>query len=557
MLPIPDFLPTIILPLWSRLLTWLSAQIYERSLSPADFWVRLAAQLDWAPLAAACAPYHHTTGPGAHATHTVPRLVRALLVKYLRNLSLRELESELRTNLAVKWFVGYGLYETPPDHSTLERFEQWVSAHQSRTFFDETLRQIDQDYPADRHQPQIGDTYALRANAAQETLITLLRHTVRRLLAQLATHDPAGHAAVWAALDQPALGGAADEVKEFRLDPAQRRARRATVAVAAAHCADRVRGYLATADHLTDAQRQPSATWLAHLDKILADEFALTRDAQGAVTAAAELPKAQKGSYRLGSATDPDATYRVHDDQIDFGYNVNVAATPDFIREIHVDTGAQPDPVAIPAVLQEQKAHHDVVPPKFIYDAAAGAGKHFATVSEVTAGQTQLVAPPIPYDTRTERFTPDDFTLSPDATTLTCPHGRRSATAYGSQSGQGRTFRFTARQCAGCPLADQCRGAAVPADHMRQVFISAFRSAAAQARTYAETPAFTVDMRVRATIERIIANLVRYHDARDARRRGQANCQYQAHMNALAFNLRQWLRRRARRPAAAPAPAGA
>ena len=54
------------------------------------------------------------------------------------------------------------------------------------------------------------------------------------------------------------------------------------------------------------------------------------------------------------------------------------------------------------------------------------------------------------------------------------------------------------------------------------------------------------------TIERIIANLVRYHDARQARRRGQPNCQYQAHMNALAFNLRQWLRQLARRSGADP-----
>ena len=220
-------------------------------------------------------------------------------------------------------------------------------------------------------------------------------------------------------------------------------------------------------------------------------------------------------------------------------------------------TGAQPDPVAIPAVLQAEQQHQGVVPPKFIYDAAAGAGKYFAAVAEVTGGQTQLVAPPIPYDSRTARFTPDDFALSPDETPLTCPRGRTTTTAYRSQSGQGRNFRFLPNQCAACPLADACRGAAVPLEHMRQVFISDFRSAVAQARTYAQTPAFKADMRLRATIERFIANLVRYHDARQARRRGLPNCQYQAHMNAMAFNLRQWLRQRARRSAADPAPTSA
>jgi len=456
--------------------------------------------------------------------------------------------------VASKWFVGYSPFEAGPDHSTLERFEQWVIAHQARTFFDAVLRQIDQDLPAERQQPQIGDTYALRANAAQETLITLLRHTCQRLLGTLAEADAAGHAALLADLDQAALCGSRDEVKEYRLTVEQRRSRLATTAVAAAQCAARVRTHLG-ASALTAAQRQPVATWLAVLDKLLADEFTLTQDTEQQVTAAAELPKDQKGSYRLGSATDPDATYRVHDEQSDFGYNVNIAATAHFIRAVHVATGAEPDPVAIPAVLQDEQAHQGAVPPKFIYDAAAGAGKHFATVTEVTAGQTQLVAPLIPYDTRTERFTPDDFALSPDETTLTCPRGRTSATAYRSQSGQGRTFRFSAQQCAGCPLADLCRGAAVPPDHMRQVFISDFRSAVAQARTYAQTADFKADMKLRPTIERIIANLVRYHDARQARRRGQPNCQYQAHMNAMAFNLRQWLRQLARHSRPAPASA--
>lgn len=556
MLSIPDFLPLVILPFWSRLLAWFSAQVYARLLAPNDFWVRLAAQLDCAPLEQACAAYQHTSGPGCHATHTVPHLVRALLVKYLRNLSLREWEAELNVHLGVKWFVGYALFERGPDHSTLERFEQWVIAHAARTFFDEVLRQIDADYPTERQQPQIGDTYALRANAAQETRLTLLRHTCRRLLTALAAADAAGQTAVLAELDQTALFGASDEVKEYHLTAEQRRGRLATVAVAAAQCADLVRAYLRTSP-LTAAARQPVVTWLAHLDKVLADEFSLTRDAQGTVTAAAELPNDKKGRYRLGSATDPDATYRVHDDQTDFGYNVNIAATPHFIREVQVATGAEPDPVGIPAVLAAEKTHHAVVPPKFIYDAAAGFGQYFAEVAAVSGGQTQLVAPPVDTDPAHARFGPADFTLSPDATTLTCPQGQTSTTAYRAHSAQGRNFRFTAQQCADCPLAAQCRGDAVPADHMRQVFSSAFRSVLAQARTYALTDAFKEDLRQRATAERLIANLTRYHGGRDARRRGRANCQYQAHMNSLAFNLRQWLRQRARRAPDAPAPVGA
>ena len=118
--------------------------------------------------------------------------------------------------------------------------------------------------------------------------------------------------------------------------------------------------------------------------------------------------------------------------------------------------------------------------------------------------------------------------LSPDGQSLTCPNGQVSNTAYGSQSGQGRTFRFSAGQCHGCPLLQKCRGDEVQPENMRQVFVSDHRSLLEKARTYAQTEAFKEDMRLRATIERIIANLVRYHGGRYARRRGQRKCDLQA-----------------------------
>jgi hypothetical protein len=188
---IPSILQSIIETHMLTLLYWFSEELYRRLWRQAEghFLVRLCEQMDWKALEAACAGYHHTSGPGAPPTHTVARLVRALVVKYLFDLSLREWEHELRWNLLVKRFVGYAAFEAGPDHATLERFELWVSEHQSRTYFDQVLLQIDRDFPAERHKPQIADTYALRANAATETVIGLIRHTMQRLLATLQEID--------------------------------------------------------------------------------------------------------------------------------------------------------------------------------------------------------------------------------------------------------------------------------------------------------------------------------------------------------------------------------
>jgi hypothetical protein len=214
--------------------------------------------------------------------------------------------------------------------------------------------------------------------------------------------------------------------------------------------------------HLTPAlpaaTRQPVSDRLADLTKIIADEVALTRDASGAITRVEVLPPKQQGSYRLGSATDPDATYRVHGpDKCDLGYNVNVAVNAHFVREIQAATGAQPDAVGLPDLLTAQQEHHGVAPPLLVYDAAAGEAKTRVLVSQATGGQTQLVAPLRPSPQRHD-LGPADCTLSADGLTLTCPNGQTSTTAYRSQSADGRSFRFTAAQCQDCPLWQACRG---------------------------------------------------------------------------------------------------
>jgi hypothetical protein len=346
---IPDFALAVFKVYLTQLLVWLSDQTYLTLLQqdPDHLLVKLVDHLKLAPLETACTPYHHTAGPGTPPSHPVPRLVRALVVKYLYDWSLRDLEWHIRFNLVVKWFVGYPIFAVGPDHSTLERFELWVCFKQHRTVFDEILHQIDTAFPEERQQSQVGDTYALRANAAKETLVDLLRHTCQRVLATLRKLDAARETAVRAELDLGALFGAKDERSEFHLTAAERTARLQTTVRAALDCARRVRAYLETPTPLTAEHRTPLLEWLSYLDKIIADEVAVVPTDNPSAPQVTERPADDKGAYRLGSATDPEATYRVHGDdgaKTDFGYNVQVAVTENFVREVHMDTAA-PNPM--------------------------------------------------------------------------------------------------------------------------------------------------------------------------------------------------------------------
>jgi hypothetical protein len=236
------------------------------------------------------------------------------------------------------------------------------------------------------------------------------------------------------------------------------------------------------------------------------------------------------------------------------GYNVNMAVSDHFVREISAHTGAQPDEVSVPDLIVAQQEHHDLTPPKLIYDAAAGKGKTFARVRQVSEGQTQLVAPLVPYEKRTERFTPDCFTLSEDGQTLTCPNGQCSCTAYRSSNGEGRVFRFHHSLCLDCPLWSHCRTQQPGSKAYRKVFISDYRSDWDAARAYNDTPQFQADRKRRPRVERFVAELVRYNGARRARRRGQRAADFHAKGAAMALNLKRWMRLRQARTSPAQGP---
>ena len=88
---VPDFVLHIVTAHLTPLLDWFSERLYAEFLEHAadHLLVQLHARLDFCPLERACAGFHHLSGPGATPTHSVARLVRALLVKALYGLSLR------------------------------------------------------------------------------------------------------------------------------------------------------------------------------------------------------------------------------------------------------------------------------------------------------------------------------------------------------------------------------------------------------------------------------------------------------------------------------------
>jgi hypothetical protein len=246
----------------------------------------------------------------------------------------------LYTDLLARWIAGYQLFDDLPDHCTLQRFEIWVAQYQKRTCFEEVLQQIEVDYPDERSKVQIGDTYAMHAQAAREHLNTLIRHTCIHILESAAQSLPA-------ALTQSMTGFVWTDL--FGVYKEERAKCLLRVACTAGDLHTRVSTIL---EYRPTGEFPELRKHLAHLRKILADEFSVSDDGFN------RLPAKEQGTFRIGSATDPEATYRVHGlnpEDTSFGYNVQVAMTTSgLIRETKAYTGAEPDQTGVAKLTAEQ-----------------------------------------------------------------------------------------------------------------------------------------------------------------------------------------------------------
>ena len=520
--------------------------------------VHLEEALDLTPLEQGCAAYHRGSGKGSAVYHPVRCLVRALLVKYLFNLSYRQTEEKIDRDLLVKWFVGYSLFAQPPDHTTLQRFEIWLLNHQPHLFFDNILNQIKGVDPQDwRKEVQIVDTFAMLARAAKGRLIPLIRQACQKLLATLETADPERAALSLTALDQVALFGQVGD-KPTRALSAEERADRLQQVVNQALLLHRLvtaslaQSPLPAQDHLA------VETWLERLHKIIFDETKVTSPADAATPqtepaptdpppplTVTERPNGQKGSYRIVNLNDPEATFRHHGadkgEAAKIAFNASLLTGQLYVHWTQADTGARPDSEALPELLKAQHDHFDFFPAKVIGDQIYGYGKVRAAVDQTTHGQTQMVA--LLPDTlkRKGLYGPLAFIFDPDKLTLTCPN-QVVSDKFTANPG-GRTFRFTSKMCQDCPLKAHCRKPTAAPKSRRSVFVSYYRNYNLDALAYNKTAPFKRDIKLRPTIERLIFNLTNLHGARRAKSTGLQKANFQLRMQATAFNLRQLLRR--------------
>jgi hypothetical protein len=401
--------------------------------------------------------------------------------------------------------------------------------------------------------PAFIDTFALLSPAAAHSPIVVLMRLTAAIITLWQTRVPTRlHNVLPADLDLKHLTtGREARTKEKAARQIQYAVRDARRVVAA------ITPHL---DAVDPAVRAVLTERCEQIAKVISDETT-TNEAGEVVWKAAK----DRGTYRILSIYDIEATFRKHgDESAKFGYNVVLVSNAVYALGVAVATGSTPDSeLAVPA-LRGMVDRGQVLPQFLCGDQAFGRGKTRHGVAMVTDGQTTLVARTPPAGGKDpNRYGPLEFAVmqyddAGQPVTCACPNHVTSTASHTTGTGDGVRFRFTAEQCAECPLWTACRGENGNPTGKRDVFISDYHAYLRQAEWFNETTLGKQILHDRWKIEPEIAFLVRYDGGRQARRVGLKAAEFQLYQAAAARNLRTWMTRRRKRTqtaqTAAPAP---
>ena len=151
---------------------------------------------------------------GRPVTNIPEMMFRSAIVQSLNNYSDREMESEARFNIAIKWFLGLNLDDSSYDHSALGRFRDLLGEERWKDVFFSLLKQIE-NAGFVKGKEYVDATHVI-ANIAIPGTIDLLRQGIKDVMKAIQETDPDLY---------EELGGektANDDKKVYKLSPEER-----------------------------------------------------------------------------------------------------------------------------------------------------------------------------------------------------------------------------------------------------------------------------------------------------------------------------------------------
>lgn len=116
--------------------------LYSQVLPKENFLVRLKNEVPWERFTQGMLSAYKGGGEYGPTPYAPDKILRMLLVPYLFNISEREAENVVNFNILAKYFVGLGVDEIPPDHSTLTVFKERLLKAQGQKAWESLFNKI-------------------------------------------------------------------------------------------------------------------------------------------------------------------------------------------------------------------------------------------------------------------------------------------------------------------------------------------------------------------------------------------------------------------------------
>jgi len=439
-------------------------------------------------------------------------LLKLEFLQYQYGLSDRQVIEHTRCNMAYRLFLDLSLHSSLPHHTSFTYFRQRLGVERHQQIFDSLVGQArEQGLVKDRL--RLKDATHVIANVAIPTTIALVAQTRERLLQALKR---------WAPAEVEQQQQRVEQIRQSTADaPGEERLIQRVVHLRELVAWTQLLVANAPFTEAPAAEQQQLRQALTLASKVLEDR---------------EDPD---GPHRLRSVLDPDARYGMHGDYY-CGYLLDVAmdADSEIITAVNVLPGGANEGADAPCLLRHEEQAHGNDVEAMSLDSAGFQGPVLRELTDAAGLDVEVFTPPRDRPCPQE-IQPEQFTLSEDQRTLTCPAGQTTTQRHVHT--EGWQFRFARSTCAGCPLQSRCLPK-LPKTTGRTVFKSHYEQDLKAAREHAQTPEYQRVRREHPAIERKIAELVRRHGARRARYWGNARVLLQQLLTGWVVNIKRMVK---------------
>lgn len=112
--------------------------VYDRIVSQDHFLRKVASAIDFSFIDELCKDMYHAAGPG-QKPYAPSYLFKVLFLGFTYNVSDRDIEEQVNDRISFKWFLGLGVDEQAPDHSTLTVFRERLGETRFRDIFNQIV----------------------------------------------------------------------------------------------------------------------------------------------------------------------------------------------------------------------------------------------------------------------------------------------------------------------------------------------------------------------------------------------------------------------------------